>query len=118
MGGLNVGRGLEEGEGLSEGGGARLSSFRGRALRGGQHSEGDGFNKGRAAQRGAEPTNARRGVGTWGPHRAPPAASRRVGGAHRLLRWPPFFFFFFFGGGDTELLDQCLVLGEKRGERR
>lgn len=39
-----------------------------------------------------------------------PAAGRR---SHRLLRWPPFFFFFFLGGGDAELLDQCLVLGEK-----
>lgn len=44
-----------------------------------------------------------------------PAAWRR---SHRLLRWPPFFFF-FLGGGDAELLDQCLVLGEKgRGAGR
>lgn len=47
---------------------------------------------------------------------APPRPSRPLqprGGSHRLLRWPPFFFFFFLGGGDAELLDQCLVLGEK-----
>lgn len=62
-------------------------------------------------QRGGHP-------GTAAPPAPPAPSGLAVRRSHRLLRWPPFFFFFFLGGGDAELLDQCLVLGEKgrRGE--
>ena len=96
-GGTQWGKGSGEGEGLIG------------SLRGGAHSAG--------CQSPACP-----GMGTWGPapFPTPPAREGGVGvgggcGSHRLLRWPPFFFFFFLGGGDAELLDQCLVLGEKGG---
>lgn len=112
-----LGKEKGHGGGLTEVEGA----VRGRALRVGQHSEGQGYSRGAGAQCRAG-SHVQRGVpcGQRGGHLGPPhtVPTGRGGCSHRLLRWPPFFFFFFLGGGDAELLDQRLVLGEGAAEVR